>query len=197
MSKILKNNTASPVNIVDVGQIVPASSQITVQPQDYWLYAASSDVITFIGDSTLTVNDGSFDLSINDGTKLIGHIFPNPVGIASGVDGVPIGHVGDRLKVIMTDNKQAFDTGGGVVVGLTESSIVIPSGSFKFKIQAVSPRAATLTIAHAATGTGADLTSFKMYPGTHWEETLNGEAALTIYIKSNQANTTVQVMTWT
>ena len=43
MSKILKNNTASPVNITDVGQIVPASGQLTIQPTDYLLYADSDN----------------------------------------------------------------------------------------------------------------------------------------------------------
>jgi len=97
MSKILKNNTGSPVSINDVGQTVPASSQLTIQPQDYLLYAASDDVITLIGAATLTVNDGSNDLSISDGSKLIQGIFPNPIGI-NGSDGTQIGNVGDALK---------------------------------------------------------------------------------------------------
>ena len=80
MSKILKNNTASDVIISDTGQTVPASGQLTIQTGDYLLYAGSDDVVTLVGNSTLTVNDGSDDLSINDGIKLIQGIFPNPVG---------------------------------------------------------------------------------------------------------------------
>jgi hypothetical protein len=197
VSKILKNQTASPVNISDVGQIVPASGQLTVQPQDYWLYAASDDVITFIGDSTLVVNDGTVDLSINDGAKLIQGIFPNPVGIAAGDDGTPIGHVGDKLKVTALSSKSAFDSSGGTTIGLVETSIVIPLGTLKYKIQAVNPRTAKLSIASAATGTSSNLTSFDIYPGNSWEEELNGEAALTIYIKSSKTATVVQVVTWT
>jgi hypothetical protein len=194
--KVLKNNTAAAVPIADTGQIVPASGQLTIQPQDYWLYAASNDVITLVGDSTLTVNDGTVDLSINDGVCLIAHMFPNPVGIAAGTDGTAIGHEGDKLKVTTVSSKSLFDTSGGATVGLVETSIVIPIGSLKYKIQAVSPRAATLIIADAALGTGATATSFNLYPGNSWEEDINGEVALTIYIKSTKTGTEVQVTTW-
>lgn len=199
MAKILKNNTASPVNIADVGQIVPASGQLTIQPQDYWLYAASSNVITFIGDSTLTVNDGTSDLSISDGVCLIKHIFPNPVGVAAGDDGTPIGHVGDRLKVtaLIQEEKQSFNSSGGLVVGTTETTISIPAGTVKFSIQAASSAgAAVLTIADVLGGTGSELTSWEICPGNSWDETLNDSATLTIYIKSSKANTNVQVVTW-
>lgn len=112
MSKILKNNTASNQVIIDVGQTVPASGQLTIQPTDYLLYAASNNVITLIGNGTLTVNDGSDDLSINDGTKLIQGIFPNPVGI-SGPNGTQVGIDKDRLK---TTNILADDNEGRVAV---------------------------------------------------------------------------------
>lgn len=84
--RILKNNTASPVTISDVGQTVPASGQLVIAPTDYGKYEGSSDVITFISDlavgpstSTLTVNDGTFDLSINEGTRLIQGGFSRPI----------------------------------------------------------------------------------------------------------------------
>jgi len=84
MSKILKNNTASAVVIDDTGVTVPASGQYTISPVDYPIFAASSDVITSVSDvpnPTLTVNDGSNDLSISDGVDLIKGIFPNSVTI--------------------------------------------------------------------------------------------------------------------
>ena len=183
MSKILINNTASPVTIADVGQTVPASGMLTIQPQDYWLYAASSNVITLISDlavgpttNTLTVNDGSFDLSIADGTRLIQHIFPNPV----------------RIR----EDKRSFDASTGVVIGTTETSITIPAGTIRFDIQA-SPRVAKLTVAESSGGTASALTSWTIYPGNSWGEDLDGEASLTIYIKSNKINTTLQLVTWT
>lgn len=78
MSKILKNETASPINVVDTGVTIAASpGSYTIPPQDYLIWAASSDVITFIGSGDLVVNDGSFDLNINQGTDLILGIF-NP-----------------------------------------------------------------------------------------------------------------------
>lgn len=110
MSKILKNNTASNVFLSDVGQTVPASSQLTISPSDYDKYAQSNNVITKISDlavsstvSTLTVNDGSVDLSISDGADLIKGIFSRR--IIGATDGTAIGNVGDRLKV---DNSTSY-----------------------------------------------------------------------------------------
>lgn len=81
MSKILKNNTASPVVISDVGQTVPASGQISIQSADDLLFAGSDDVITLIGDLTLTVNDGTNDLSISEGIDLIKGLFPKKMEV--------------------------------------------------------------------------------------------------------------------
>lgn len=81
--RILKNNTASPVNISDTGGTVPASGQLVINPVDYGVYEGSSDVVTLIGDSTLTVNDGTFDLSINEGTRLIQGGFSRPISDGS------------------------------------------------------------------------------------------------------------------
>lgn len=88
MSKILKNNTANPVVINDVGITIPASSQYVLNVEEYLLWAASSDVITFIGDSTLTVNDGSVDLSISDGVDLIKGLFPKEINVLFNEDGM-------------------------------------------------------------------------------------------------------------
>jgi len=71
MSKILKNTTGSPISISDVGVSIPANSQYTIQSQDYLIWAASSDVITFIGSGSIIVNDGSQDLEKALGTSLL------------------------------------------------------------------------------------------------------------------------------
>ena len=106
MSKILKNNTASAVLIDDVGQTVPASGQLTINPQDDLLFAASSDVITLIGDSTLTVNDGANDLSISDGTDLIKGAFPSKIQITDGADEATV--TNSRLDVNVLGNLSPF-----------------------------------------------------------------------------------------
>lgn len=61
--KILKNNTASPVSVKDVGVTIAASSSYTIPQQDYLLWAASSNVLTLISAGTIIVNDGLRDLS--------------------------------------------------------------------------------------------------------------------------------------
>jgi len=79
--RILKNNTASAVVISDTGYTVPASGQLVIPPQIYGLFEGSADVLTYVTDkavspdpnpvSTLTVNDGTYDLQINEGVRLI------------------------------------------------------------------------------------------------------------------------------
>lgn len=103
MSKILKNNSGGTITVSDTGITINNATQYTIPAQDYLLWAGSDDVIGYIGSGDLVVNDGSSDLSISDGTKLIQGIFPNPVGMASGDDKTPIGHVGDSLKASITN----------------------------------------------------------------------------------------------
>lgn len=79
MSKILINTTPGTVFINDTGVSIPTASSYSIPPQDYLLWAASSDVITKIGDEDLQVNDGTFDLSISDGIDLIKGFFPKTI----------------------------------------------------------------------------------------------------------------------
>ena len=79
MSKILKNNTASIVDITDVGVSVPASGQLSINTSDFDEFSASDDVVSLIGAGTLTVNNGSEDLSKSDGIRLIQGGFSNKI----------------------------------------------------------------------------------------------------------------------
>lgn len=81
MAKIVKNTTGSPIDISDTGVTVAASSSYTIHPQDYLLWAASSDIITHVGSGDIVINDGSSDLSISNGIDLVKGIFPNEVNI--------------------------------------------------------------------------------------------------------------------
>jgi hypothetical protein len=100
MSKILKNQTGSPISIADVGVSLPASpATYTIPAQDYLLWAASSDIVTQVGNGNVIVNDGSVDLSISDGIDLVKGIFPSSVGL-TGPSGTPIGNEGANLNII-------------------------------------------------------------------------------------------------
>ena len=84
--RILKNNTASPVPISDTGDTIPASGQLTINPLDYGKYEGSDDVLGPLTDqsqsptvSTLTANDGTFDLGISEGVRLIQGGFSRPI----------------------------------------------------------------------------------------------------------------------
>jgi hypothetical protein len=100
MAKILKNQTASPILVADTGVSVPASpATYTIVPADYPLWASSSDIVTYIGNGSIVVNDGSFDLTKADGISLIQGNFKQTDFIA----GLKAGTVGDqRLKVDVT-----------------------------------------------------------------------------------------------
>lgn len=62
---IIKNNTASVVTIADVGMLIPASGQDSyADAQQIVELSASNSLRDLLTASTLTVNDGSSDLSL-------------------------------------------------------------------------------------------------------------------------------------
>lgn len=75
--KILRNTTASPIIVTDCGVTLSALSDYTIPAQDYLLWAASSSIVLYVGNASVIVNDGSFDLTISDGIDLLKGIFPS------------------------------------------------------------------------------------------------------------------------
>lgn len=64
---IVKNNTGNPVNIDDLGVSLSASEIRTLSDFfDYNDLMESEDLISFVNDGTLTINDSTSDLSIAD-----------------------------------------------------------------------------------------------------------------------------------
>lgn len=165
------------MNIVDTGVSVPASGQYVIPPQDYPLWAASSNVITYISDlavsstvSTLTVNDGSFDLSISDGVDLIKGLFPT--------------------FILSVPNIEHVD----VVNSNTEYSFTLPVGTRKFQISSLNR--GTVKLAYVATESSTNYV--KIIPGSTLGETrVNQAASLTLYFQSNKAADTVVIYSWT
>ena len=121
MAKILKNTTASPVAIADTGITIPASpGTYTIPAQDYLLWAASSNVITYIGSGALVVNDGSTDLSISDGTDHTKGNFP------STISNTPLAHAPNKTNTgtmaalnaaVTITTLDGFTTAGVVITG--------------------------------------------------------------------------------
>lgn len=70
-TKIIKNNTDQVVVLSDINLDIAASASYTIPPDRYSRYAASSDLITKLGDGTLTCNDGTDDLSLIDATSFL------------------------------------------------------------------------------------------------------------------------------
>lgn len=93
--KILKNQTAFPVDIFDCGIIVPASPGThTINIQEALIFAASNDVITYLADGSLILNDGTVDLGLAEAVAQIQGHWPNDIKIAD-TDGLTIDSVLD------------------------------------------------------------------------------------------------------
>jgi hypothetical protein len=117
MSKILKNTTAFPISIPDTGVTIAASpATYTIPPQDYLLWAASNNIIPYIGSAQIIVNDGTADLGLADAVAMIQGHFPNEFKI-SDPNGFPIHSVVDgagvrrlAIDVITTNGEATFKT---------------------------------------------------------------------------------------
>lgn len=73
MAKILKNQTVSAIVITDTGVTVPVSPDYTIPPQDYALWAASTDIVTPVNAGDIIINDGVNDLSAARALDYISH----------------------------------------------------------------------------------------------------------------------------
>jgi len=149
--KIVKNNTASIVFVSDTGVSVPASGTYTIPSQDYLLWAASDNIVTYIGNSTVTINDGTSDLSINNGTDLILGNFPSQIKIQGNTTNTNIGNVGDALKT------STNITGGSITATLKFSDI---QKNVEFNITAKAETDITGTSYTVTTGKTFYVTSF-------------------------------------
>ncbi len=131
--KILKNQTASPVFIADVGQTVPASGQLTIVPSDYDKLAESSDAISLLANGTLIANDGNEDLPLNQGVWLI-------LGSSPLVDfSNELKDNSGRLKVVMDVNNisdyRVKSTSDDSTPNFLDSKIIGNSGKIDITIQ--------------------------------------------------------------
>lgn len=174
MSKILKNNTVSAITITDVGGvIVPVlPSTYTIPPQDYLLWAQSSDIITYLNDASptpsITVSDGSVDLNPSDGMDLIKGLFPRPFVYDPIVENVSI------------------------PLANTEVTHVFPLGTKRFFIK-LRDRA-ILKIAYSVGTSGTIFSTIPNY--CFYSEDRIGAGTTTIYMQSPTASQTAEITSW-
>lgn len=71
MSIILKNNTASDIEIIDLGITVDASGQKDISYKNTDSIRRSDDILCAVGCNDITINDGLEDLSMADGIRFI------------------------------------------------------------------------------------------------------------------------------
>jgi len=149
---------------------IPASpGSYTIPPQDYLLWAASSNVITFIGTGDLVVNDGSFDLNISDGTDLIKGIFPQYYVFNPIVENVTL------------------------TLANTEYVHVLPAGSRRYMMFVRGPGPVKYSFTVGTSGT-----SFVSLTKGAWVGNgFIGAGTVTLYMQSPQAGTVVEFESWT
>ena len=159
MAKILHNTTNSSVPIADTGIQIPANGTYTIQPQDYWLWASSSDIITKIGNGTIVVNDGSVDLSINEAVSIIQHMFPSNITINNNNDEpIPVtGNLTVTLKQSDIQRNAEFNITSKVETDIAGVSYTVTSGKtfyltqFAVASDSPSPVAMRLRVYNGAT----------------------------------------------
>lgn len=159
MSKIVRNTSGSDILVTDTGITVAASSSYTIPPQDYPLWAASSNAITYVGAGTLVVNDGTSDLSIANGTALLQGSFPSTVKAQLQDDGgLSLQSLGNRLKVMTEGAALLADDFDGASVDTNQWTAATASGGSL----AVTASALVLTTSTTASASAA-LTSIPTF----------------------------------
>lgn len=170
MSKILINTTASPIAIIDVGVVtIPGFGSYTIPPQDYLLFGASSNTVTFVGDGDLVVNDGSVNLSISDGIDLIKGIYPQYFVFAPTVE-----------NIVLTDAD-------------AEYAHILPAATRRYMMIVRGPGSIKYSFAVATSGS----TYVKLIPGAFVSNGDIGAPSVTIYLQSPVAGTVVEIESWT
>jgi len=74
MAKIVKNTTASDITISRVGVTISASSQHTIEVQEYLLWGntdALAEITPYVVSGDIVINDGIMDLSVGDGINFL------------------------------------------------------------------------------------------------------------------------------
>jgi len=170
-SKIVKNNTGSPIIIVDVGNVtIPASGQYTIPPEDYLIWAESSDIITEVGSGDVTVNDGNIDLSIARGVSYL--------------------QFGTQQFLTSTRTPETLS----LPTANTEDSHTFPAGTKRYIIR--NRDDGLLKLAWTLNGTtGTDYVT--IWPGGVYEEPWILGGTITVYLQSPLASQTVEFVSFT
>jgi hypothetical protein len=71
MQKIIRNTTLSGILVQDTGVHIDSGESYTIDTQTYLLWANSIDIVGYINSGDLVVNNGTVDLTINDGIRFL------------------------------------------------------------------------------------------------------------------------------
>lgn len=170
MAKILENSSGSTVVVADTGVSIPNNSQYTIPPQDYLLWAASSNAITYIGNGELVVNDGSFDLSISDGIDLLKGIFPTE----------------------LVQNPTVINESAPLIN--TEYNFVFPSGVRRYEVS--TRNSSKLQYSYISGQTATEYAT--IYPGKELIATdIKPGSPITLYYRVSKPSEILEIVYWT
>lgn len=167
-AKILKNQTVSPITIIDVGNVtVPGSGQYVIPPEDYLIWAASSDIVTQVGSGDIVVSDSLKDLNKADGISLI-----------------QFGH-----PQFLSTSPKIYNK--AITLAATEESQVLTNGTKRFTIRVRGYSSLKLAFVSGESGTnyitiprGCSMTS-------DWLDVSD-----TLYFQTDKANQVVEILEW-
>lgn len=173
MSKILYNQTASPITINDVGYVIlpAAPGSYTIPPMDYLLWAQSGNIVTEVGSGDVVVNDGSVDLNISDGIDLIKGLYPRQAFLIT-------------PKVINEP----------LALANTEYLVSLPIGTRKFTMHLRGD--AIMKVADTAGDIAASL-YFTVFPGMSYNaEKISSSATIDLYVEVSKPSQTLEIWYW-
>jgi hypothetical protein len=71
MVKILNNTTTFDIFITDMGTLIPSLTAYSIPTSDYLKWAESNDIVIYINNGSIVVNNGSANLPIVDALAII------------------------------------------------------------------------------------------------------------------------------
>jgi len=138
--KILKNNSGSSVSIPDAGIVIPNASNYTINPNEFGLFAASTNTQTLVSAGTLVVNDGYDDLDKVTGVK---HLQQESVPRDTSLNTViQLLTVANNTLTLTVSSRSVYILDGSVagqIIKLPDATTLTPGHRFQFWNKSTAP----------------------------------------------------------
>ncbi len=169
MSKILRNATGAIIDIADTGISLGIATSYTIPPQDYLLWAASSDILSPVGSGDVEVLDGSDVLLPSDGIDLIKGITSSALTSTYIIDNLPMPFANTEYSYTFPLSCRSFE--------------VRARNSAKMQLSHISGQSASTYVTIPA---GASYSRSSRKSGTE----------LTLHLQANKTNEVLEIIYW-